>query len=213
MVHGRARARPYHPPSRGSDSSDRPAWRSTCQMWPESVAASGFHRRTRRARTRTPTWNARDTRQRRGAAVGGHMRGRDRHQLAPGGIHPVRVGRGWATLSSLLDDGRLNALSAWCQAHLHSGIESIIFEAGFASQVLGLRLREGGEVRQAAAVHAAPARRGGSSLADVEKRLSMSGVTRRSNAILSRLNLDQCRDTRAGWRGSAACSASSEPGQ
>ena len=40
----------------------------------------------------------------------------------------------------------VDALSTWCQVHLHSGIESIIFEAGFTSRVLGLRLRNRTEV-------------------------------------------------------------------
>jgi hypothetical protein len=40
----------------------------------------------------------------------------------------------------------IEALSTWCQAHLHSAIDSIIFEVGFTSRVLGLRLRDGTEV-------------------------------------------------------------------
>src|SRR5260370_7766036 len=40
----------------------------------------------------------------------------------------------------------IEALSRWCRAHLHSAIDSIIFEAGFTSRVLGLRLRDGTEV-------------------------------------------------------------------
>jgi Phosphotransferase enzyme family len=40
----------------------------------------------------------------------------------------------------------VDALSTWCQAHLHSSIESNIFETGFTSRVLGLRLRSGREV-------------------------------------------------------------------
>src|SRR5207302_2739861 len=100
----------------------------------------GWRLRDKGHRTGTTAWDARDTRLYRGAAVGGHMRARDGHQLAPGAIHAARVGRGPASLSPILRGAagimtNIEALSTWCQAHLHSGIDSVIFEAGFTSRV------------------------------------------------------------------------------
>jgi hypothetical protein len=59
----------------------------------------------------------------------------------------------------------LEALSTWCQVHLGSGVDALLFDAGFATRVHGLRLSDGREVvvrvrpytprlRGTAAVHA-----------------------------------------------------------
>jgi hypothetical protein len=59
----------------------------------------------------------------------------------------------------------LDALSTWCEVHLGPGVDALLFEAGFATRVIGLRLRDRREVvlkvrphtprlRGAAAVHA-----------------------------------------------------------
>ena len=39
-----------------------------------------------------------------------------------------------------------SALSEWCQRHLDSEPDEVLFEAGYLSQVIGLRLATGGEV-------------------------------------------------------------------
>ena len=59
----------------------------------------------------------------------------------------------------------LDALSKWCQVHLDSGVDTLLFEEGFATRVIALRLRDGRDVvvkvrpytprlRGAVAVHA-----------------------------------------------------------
>ena len=59
----------------------------------------------------------------------------------------------------------LDALSKWCQVHLDSGVDTLLFEEVFATRVIALRLRDGRDVvvkvrpytprlRGAVAVHA-----------------------------------------------------------
>jgi hypothetical protein len=40
----------------------------------------------------------------------------------------------------------LDALSKWCQVHLDSGVDTLLFEEGFATRVIALRLRDGRDV-------------------------------------------------------------------
>jgi hypothetical protein len=93
----------------------------------------------------------------------------------------------------------IEALSTWCQGHLHGAIDSIIFEAGFTSRVLVLRLRDGTEV----IVKLRPFTRRLLGAARVHSRMWRSGFPCPEGCASSTLwfNLDQCQDTRAGWTG------------
>ena len=55
--------------------------------------------------------------------------------------------RHWVlVIPHMKQDVHLDSLSAWCEAHLDSGIDTLLFETGFSGRVLGVRLRDSREV-------------------------------------------------------------------